>query len=345
MSRSTYQVERDDEFLDDYDDSRGGGYDRMSFSRMVDDAARSIGGSEVIANLGAQARANPVPLVLVGIGLAWLMSGRSMGLSFGSSSRGYDDYDYGDDDFRRSRQTSRRGGSQAWNERNGEATWVADDSEEGGSWVDAAGNVLESAMSGVTSAASAVRDSVTGGARYVARTARHGGETVYSGASRFGSTAYDRASGLGSSAYESASYLGSRTRSTFSDLLDEEPLVLGAIGVAVGAAVGAMLPSTETENRYVGRYRDQLREEAERYAREQFKRGKAAASEGLRAAKEEAEAQGLSSSGMHEVADRARDAARDIAQAAVDGAKSGASQSGGSSGGTSSGGTGTGGSI
>jgi beta-lactamase regulating signal transducer with metallopeptidase domain len=43
-----------------------------------------------------------------------------------------------------------------------------------------------------------------------------------------------------------------RAREGFNTLLEEQPLVLGAFGVALGAIIGAALPSTEQEDRLVG---------------------------------------------------------------------------------------------
>jgi hypothetical protein len=40
-------------------------------------------------------------------------------------------------------------------------------------------------------------------------------------------------------------------------LLDEQPLLLGAFGLAAGAIIGALLPTTEAEDRWVGDVRDQ----------------------------------------------------------------------------------------
>jgi hypothetical protein len=39
-------------------------------------------------------------------------------------------------------------------------------------------------------------------------------------------------------------------------LLNEQPLLLGAFGIAVGAVIGALLPATENENRWLGPVRD-----------------------------------------------------------------------------------------
>jgi hypothetical protein len=43
-----------------------------------------------------------------------------------------------------------------------------------------------------------------------------------------------------------------RAREGFNTLLEEQPITLGALGLAVGAAIGAMLPSTEQEDRLLG---------------------------------------------------------------------------------------------
>lgn len=42
---------------------------------------------------------------------------------------------------------------------------------------------------------------------------------------------------------------------SFDRMLEEQPLVLGAIGLAAGALVGALLPASETENRWLGEAR------------------------------------------------------------------------------------------
>jgi ElaB/YqjD/DUF883 family membrane-anchored ribosome-binding protein len=47
-----------------------------------------------------------------------------------------------------------------------------------------------------------------------------------------------------------------RAREGFNTLLEEQPIILAAVGLAVGAAIGAMLPSTEPEDRLLGPARD-----------------------------------------------------------------------------------------
>jgi hypothetical protein len=47
-----------------------------------------------------------------------------------------------------------------------------------------------------------------------------------------------------------------RAREGLNTLLQEQPIILGALGLAVGAALGAVLPSTEHEDRLLGPVRD-----------------------------------------------------------------------------------------
>lgn len=47
-----------------------------------------------------------------------------------------------------------------------------------------------------------------------------------------------------------------RAREGFGSLIEEQPLILGALGIALGAAIGAALPRTEQEDRLMGKARD-----------------------------------------------------------------------------------------
>jgi hypothetical protein len=178
-----------------------------------------------------------------------------------------------------------------------------------GAVTDAAGAV-GGAASRMGAGATRFASSAYSAAGTAARTTR----SAASSALHTGAHAYDRAGRLGSSAYRRTSRMGARAQRSFSDLLDTEPLVLGALGIAVGAAVGALLPNSEAENRYMGARRDRLREEAERFAREKYEQGKAVAEEALEAVKDEAEAQDLSLYGDGALVDRVKDVARAAAE-------------------------------
>lgn len=72
---------------------------------------------------------------------------------------------------------------------------------------------------------------------------------------------------------DSASHAGHEIRAragraghTFQSLLHEQPLAVGAIGIAVGALIAASLPSTATEDRYKGEQRDKMAAKAKQKA-------------------------------------------------------------------------------
>ena len=104
------------------------------------------------------------------------------------------------------------------------------------------------------------------------------------------------------SAEESARRNWRRGSRAAGDFFEEQPLVAGAIAVAVGAAIASALPRTRYEDEHLGKYRDDLMDEAERVYREE--------SEKVRHVAEAAvgEARNIA----HETADKVRDAAEKV---------------------------------
>jgi ElaB/YqjD/DUF883 family membrane-anchored ribosome-binding protein len=66
------------------------------------------------------------------------------------------------------------------------------------------------------------------------------------------------------------------TRS-LSEVIDEQPLVIAAVGIAAGAAIGAALPVTQTENDYLGGVSDSAMRAASDMATQQYDRVKSVA--------------------------------------------------------------------
>ncbi|HET7570654.1 MAG TPA: DUF3618 domain-containing protein [Gammaproteobacteria bacterium] len=78
-----------------------------------------------------------------------------------------------------------------------------------------------------------------------------------------------------------------------SRMLHEQPLVVGALGIALGAALAASLPSTETEDRMLGEARDKVVEKATEVGQEQAEKLKSTAHAASEAARQEADREGL----------------------------------------------------
>jgi hypothetical protein len=69
---------------------------------------------------------------------------------------------------------------------------------------------------------------------------------------------------------ETAQAQAQRVREGFNNLLTEQPLVVGALGIAVGALIGAALPSTEQEDRLLGPVRDKTLSEVKERGAESY---------------------------------------------------------------------------
>ncbi len=123
----------------------------------------------------------------------------------------------------------------------------------------------------------------------------HAGKDAFKQARQTSSGAYRGASGYAGDAYRGASHYAGDAYSGLqrgvSDLLEREPLIIGAIGLAVGAAIGAALPRTEIEDRAIGEGAQQAKDQAKHLAEEQLDRAKDAAQKAYQAARDEAGSQ------------------------------------------------------
>jgi ElaB/YqjD/DUF883 family membrane-anchored ribosome-binding protein len=110
------------------------------------------------------------------------------------------------------------------------------------------------------------------------------------------SDAYDQASGMARDAYEQASSMASdaydrgsryydeaaqrslegfgQARRGMERFVAENPMMVGVIGLAAGLVIGALLPRTRQEDRTLGRWADEVREQGMRYARDMAHRGR-----------------------------------------------------------------------
>jgi hypothetical protein len=271
---------------------------------------RGSGGNEFMRNLGATVRDNPVPVALLGTGLAWLMLSRARPRrpydedegrpdGYGADYYGAGDYPagfdpdgdgFGDRPFGSEAAARAEPGlasDQGFVERAKETAAAA-----GATAQELAEGAAELGRDWATGAREAAQE-WSAGARATAVHARAGVRRLGADArERLGDTGdYLRDSARGVQAR--AGHHGRRLQRGFFDTLHEQPLVLGAVGLAVGAAIGAALPATETEDEWMGDTRDRLKDHASEVGREQLDKVGAAAGAAYDAAREEADRQGL----------------------------------------------------
>jgi Protein of unknown function (DUF3618) len=334
---------------------------RLSPGQVFDQAVdymRGSGGQEFLRNLGATVRDNPVPMVLMGTGIAWLML---------SGPRDRRRYEYEDDDFgdyaeghygagdypagyypagdyepEYDEDIVTAGGPLGGEAAGGQAEGGQAEGTAGTAFAKRAKETAEAArrkarqlgasgeadVQGLSEAGRESGHDWGAGARSTAREWSAGARSAAARARRFGAGARERLGETGDyvrrgahDAQARAGYYGRRVRRGFLDTLHEQPLVLGALGLAVGAAIGAALPATETEDEWMGDTRDRLKDRAARLSREQVEKAKAAGRAAYETALEEADRQGLTPEGAMAAADAAVHKAERVAEAAADAAK------------------------
>ncbi len=262
--------------------------DRVSPGQVFEqgvDWLRGSGGNEFLGNLGRALRDNPMPVALIGAGIAWLALSGEKGDRRGS---GHDDgrrvppaHGAGLPD-RMPAAPLQRGGSQGADRRAPDwavPPYYADDDAAGlgrgappagmaahpapgggmggGAMREAAGGLGASARDAAGRLSGAAHDAAEAAGRGWRGAADAAGEG-WQGATGAASDLADQASQAGRAAARRASELGQEARHGIGRLLEEQPLLLGALGLAIGATLGAILPRSGTEDRLLGEARDEL---------------------------------------------------------------------------------------
>jgi hypothetical protein len=222
---------------------------RLTPGQLVDqgmDYLRNSGGNEFVHNLGGQVKNNPLPVAIVGIGLAWLMaSSKNPPPQYASESSG-----------------------PGLGERAGQ---------------------MRDKVSGMASSASGLASSaksrMSEGTQAMGERVRQVSDTL----SSVGQSTRQRVSDLGGS----ARYQVDRARSGMNYMMREQPLALGAIGLAIGAVFAAMAPRTRKEDELMGDTRDRLLDQAKEAGKEKLEQAKDVANAAMSTATKEAEQRGL----------------------------------------------------
>jgi ElaB/YqjD/DUF883 family membrane-anchored ribosome-binding protein len=266
--------------------------ERMSPGQLIDEAlayAKGSGGGEYLRNLGVSLKANPLPVALIGISMAWLMA--KQGASSDTRKSGlkvverYPLYQTEglvrrigppemENDVRYSHFSD--GSGKRWKA-------LTDDSgRRAGDFVDEAGKTYRGFMDRSGKLIEQIADE-TG--------------TMLDAASGWGSDTWaqvkDTASHIGTRASNAASTLSERSASATNAIQEQtsklnetilthfrdQPLVGGALAFAIGAAIGATLPHTETEDGFFGDAADEAKDALSEEVSPMVEQGKNIASE------------------------------------------------------------------
>lgn len=176
---------------------------------MMSDAQRSLKQS---------IRENPIPVVLVGLGLGWMILNASTRKKRMGADSQYDDY-------------QRRGARSTYDDQQGYAWSTMYDQQQGSGYDDESGT-----LDRARNKAGEVVDSVK------QKTSHLADETQR------------KASEMGDRVAEQTRVQTRRVERAFED----NPLVIGAAALALGLAAGLAIPSTEKEDELVGETRDEL---------------------------------------------------------------------------------------
>ena len=95
-------------------------------------------------------------------------------------------------------------------------------------------------------------------------------------------------------------------RSSYDTMVREQPLALGAIGLAIGACLAAVAPRTRQEDELMGEASDRLAEQAKEVGKEQLGKAQQMATKAKEAAVGEARREGMDQTGRPKVIEPAR---------------------------------------
>ena len=262
--------------------------DRLTVGQVLDEVlgyAKGGGGTMATA-LTRAARDNPVPSLLVTAGAMMFLSER-LGLprrtAAGSASR--------------TGSMTRKSGAGLKQELS-EAT-------------SAAGDAVSSAGEQIGNLGRQVRDRA-------ASAAQSAGETVqdYSGA------VADQVSELAEQAQEQLETASQQLIHQARRLMEEQPLLAGAIGLAIGAGIAAVLPKTTTEQEFMGDASKAVKEAATEFAEQGYETAKDVVGRVSEAAMNAADEEGLTGEAVKDFAGSAAEKVTKVVQAAKEEATS-----------------------
>lgn len=243
---------------------------KLSVGQLLDEVWGRFGGrglaGSAASSMGDVIRDHPVPLALMGLGVAWLAVDRATG----------SDHDVGPGTY--GRAEGRVGPYR------GDAV-DADGSSKLETVKDRGGEVAETARSGVSGAVDEVKD--------WAKRGRESARSAASSAAGSGADVRDRAGEAADRARGEVRHRARQAKRGFWNAMDEQPLALGAVAFGLGLAGGLSAPTTRWEDEAMGEASEAVKGEAKTMARSVAEDAKDVARDTAEAAREEADRQDL----------------------------------------------------
>ena len=314
MSQTTPSTSDPDRIERDLDQTRSrlGGHlselqDKFSPGQVLDDLMgyfRGSEGAEIGRSLLDNVRGNPMPAAVTAIGLAWLMASKPTNTATQSSTSASWDrvgapaspppgpHLYGREDYgatmlrvREAEQSVTRHPSEA------EHTYSARLDEVRGQAI----GLVRHGQETTDSFSQRIRDALTAAEQALAGAA----SGLVDQAGGAASAASSAASSLGASAQGAmqsalgALSHGGKASGNLAAAITENPVLLGALGLAAGALLGALLPVSEQEEVALGGIAGQARDAATSLAQQGLESGKAVAQAVADKGRASADAHGL----------------------------------------------------
>ncbi len=264
--------------------------DRVSVDNLAKEALGYLRGGAGTATVAVDraVRASPLGVALIGAGVAWMLLGPRMRRGAQASSSAQGDWSRSPAPRHDGAMGSGYGSAGGAGSYGGAPSYAGSSYEDTGSWGEdrawarEAHGLRERAMAALRRIEEEAR-SYLGGARDFAaeRAAVVSGFAsdlkgrIGSGLEGLPEGSRERIVAARERAYAAmlrAERLGARALREPGRMMEEHPLVAGAVAFAVGAAVGALLPRTEMEDRAFGAERDRLMDEAARLLRAERER-------------------------------------------------------------------------
>jgi len=228
---------------------------RLSPGQLVDEALMYVKegqAADFVRNLGTSVRDNPLPVALIGAGLVWLAFSSMRGGSNGTGSYSRSDWQYRQNDVaERARRAGESLTRQAGETEDAFQARVAEGRGRVLGLTQEAQETATSFMSRVQEALQAAQDQAQRGWREAQDQAQRGWRQAQETARGWTDGVRDAIRQGTDSVSGMASYgadWSDRANRSLVGTMQENPLIIGALGIAAGAIVGALLPLTEPES-------------------------------------------------------------------------------------------------